>query len=290
MSTTIQNKIQLKRGSTAPGTGILDQGEPGYDLTNKRLYIGNGEDDSVLPTCFPNSNEVVFQGEDVEDGGSVIINADTLNGHPASDFAPAGFVSGGFSVTELGQIGSGLLNYYSSMSNLTIKNIYIEVEANGLELSGGRWMATIYRQHGSLAVVKALDLINGYERQTTITNGVVGEWEWVNPPMVLGTEYRTTEWWNGKPVYTKVIYMGALHDNGTISISVNAKVTAVIDIRGYIYNSVEKTYAPIVTASNGVLATYTWVSATEQDAFVYIRTLVAMPNREAYAVLKYTKD
>ena len=116
------------------------------------------------------------------------------------------------------------------------------------------------------------------------------ETQWQNPPMALGTEYRTTERWNGKPVYTKVIYMGALRDNGTISISVNAKVTAVIDIRGYIYNSVEKTYAPIVTASNGVLATYTWVSATEQDAFVYIRTLVAMPNREAYAVLKYTKD
>ena len=122
--------------------------------------------------------------------------------------APAGFVSGGFSVTELGQIGSGLLNYYSSMSNLTIKNIYIEVDANGLELSGGRWMATIYRQHGSLAVVKALDLINDYERQTIITNGVVGEWEWVNPPMALGVEYRTTERYMGKPVYAKCVNYG----------------------------------------------------------------------------------
>lgn len=32
-----------------------------------------------------------------------------------------------------------------------------------------------------------------------------GEWEWVNPPMVIGVEYRTTERWNGKPVYRKLV-------------------------------------------------------------------------------------
>lgn len=34
------------------------------------------------------------------------------------------------------------------------------------------------------------------------------EWEWVNPPMELGVEYRTTERWNGKPVYTKLVDFG----------------------------------------------------------------------------------
>lgn len=249
MSTTIQNKIQLKRGSTAPGTGILDQGEPGYDLTNKRLYIGNDEDDSVLPTCFPNSNEVVFQGEDVEDGGSVIINADSLNGHPASDFAPAGLVSGGFQATATGQIASGLLNYYHSMKDLTIMQVYIEVEVNGLELSGGRWMATIYRQHGSLAVVKALDLINGYERQTTITNGVVGEWEWVNPSMITGEEYRTTERWNGKPIYMKMIDFGALPSNTYKDITAFDFSPIAVRIEGFIKYTGENTYAPLTGVS-----------------------------------------
>ena len=32
---------------------------------------------------------------------------------------------------------------------------------------------------------------------------VWGEWEWINPPMVLNTEYRTTERINGKAVYKK---------------------------------------------------------------------------------------
>ena len=35
-----------------------------------------------------------------------------------------------------------------------------------------------------------------------------GEWEWVNPPMAVGVEYRTTERWIGKPIYTKLIDCG----------------------------------------------------------------------------------
>ena len=39
---------------------------------------------------------------------------------------------------------------------------------------------------------------------------VWGEWEWVNPPMKLGKEYRTTERYLGKPVYVKLVDCGAL--------------------------------------------------------------------------------
>ncbi len=35
-----------------------------------------------------------------------------------------------------------------------------------------------------------------------------GETEWINPPMIPGVEYRTTERYNGKPVYTKFIDYG----------------------------------------------------------------------------------
>lgn len=38
----------------------------------------------------------------------------------------------------------------------------------------------------------------------------IGEWEWVNPPMELGTEYRTTEQRNGKAVYKKLDTDGLL--------------------------------------------------------------------------------
>lgn len=40
-------------------------------------------------------------------------------------------------------------------------------------------------------------------------------WEWVNPPMQLGVEYRTTERYLGKPVYVKVVDCGKFPAPGT---------------------------------------------------------------------------
>ena len=47
-------------------------------------------------------------------------------------------------------------------------------------------------------------------RQAFAKSGGVqfAEWEWVNPPMNLNTEYRTTERYMGKPVYVKVVDCG----------------------------------------------------------------------------------
>lgn len=48
---------------------------------------------------------------------------------------------------------------------------------------------------------------------------VDGEMEWHNPPMVLDTEYRTTERYLGKAVYTKLIYFGELPNAGEKSVA-----------------------------------------------------------------------
>ena len=44
--------------------------------------------------------------------------------------------------------------------------------------------------------------------------GVFGEWEWVNPPMFVGVEYRTTERFGGAEVYTKLIHCGTVPATG----------------------------------------------------------------------------
>ena len=41
-----------------------------------------------------------------------------------------------------------------------------------------------------------------------IINGTWNAWEWVNPPMTLGTEYRTTERYMGRSVYKKLVALG----------------------------------------------------------------------------------
>ena len=41
-------------------------------------------------------------------------------------------------------------------------------------------------------------------------DGVWQPWEWINPPLASGVEYRTTERWQGKPVYVKLLSLGNL--------------------------------------------------------------------------------
>jgi hypothetical protein len=40
-----------------------------------------------------------------------------------------------------------------------------------------------------------------------------GAWEYENPPMIIGVEYRTTERWNGEPIYAVSIDYGWLPNN-----------------------------------------------------------------------------
>ncbi|MBR5023095.1 MAG: hypothetical protein IKY18_07900 [Oscillospiraceae bacterium] len=67
------------------------------------------------------------------------------------------------------------------------------------------------------------------------TSGInAGTWEYVNPPMAGGVEYRTTERFGGKPVYAYVIGTGYLPNAGTKTIAHNiANILTVLSIHGH---------------------------------------------------------
>lgn len=58
-------------------------------------------------------------------------------------------------------------------------------------------------------------------RVRKIIEGNAQPWEWVNPPMVVGVEYRTIERWQGKAVYVKTINAGSLMADGTVDIPIS---------------------------------------------------------------------
>ena len=71
-----------------------------------------------------------------------------------------------------------------------------------------------------------------YDYPTAITkNGIV---EYLNPPMGLGIEYRTTERYLGKPVYVKTINMGNLPGNAVkqASFQSNNVVDKIVSVTG----------------------------------------------------------
>lgn len=59
------------------------------------------------------------------------------------------------------------------------------------------------------------------------------EWEWLDPPMSTGVEYRTTETWYGAAVYTVLFETGGLTDAKNV-VATNIAAKRIIRQSGYI--------------------------------------------------------
>lgn len=82
-----------------------------------------------------------------------------------------------------------------------------------------------------------IDFIDVTDTFPTITSGLEKVWEsiyeWENPPLQLGVEYRTTERYLGKPVYVKLVDCGQLPNATEKTISGYAEnVERVVDFNG----------------------------------------------------------
>lgn len=142
-----------------------------------------------------------------------------------SAFAPAGY--------GLGMTSCEVITSLAAL-DATVKN-----GKYYLRLSGSELVADTY-QYGNVEVT-------GHDNwdvtQTLIATGDTTKlsrrgrqgnwqpWEYVNPPMVPGVEYRTTERWNGKAVYKKLIDVGTL-PNGVTKTFTNL-ITGYTGIVGY---------------------------------------------------------
>ena len=131
----------------------------------------------------------------------------TINGHSlASDVdlanndvgaAPDGFGLGGDAKTVSDCHAIGKTGWYFTNSTA----------ANRPALLGSSCLIHA-KVNSNLISLEATDY-NGNRAECAYINGW-NEWEYVNPPMQVGVEYRTTERWNGKPVYTRLVYCGEL--------------------------------------------------------------------------------
>lgn len=115
-------------------------------------------------------------------------------------------------------------------------------------------------------------------RQRYYTGGVGWTpWEWVNPPMILGVEYRTTERYNGKPVYAKAVNFGAMPNNSQASVAHGIQnIQSCIYVGGTIgtYN---------LLGFIGVISVFCGV------ANIAIKTSEDLSSYSAIVILKYTK-
>ena len=121
---------------------------------------------------------------------------------------------------------------------------------------------------------------DGYEIHRSYDGGkqTWSEYAWVNPPMALGVEYRTTERYLGKPVYVKAVNFGVLPANS------KKTVAHGIDNLGY------------VLAYSGAVGYWVWPSVPGVSNIEFTATNIEITtnaDKSGYAttiILKYFKS
>lgn len=132
----------------------------------------------------------------------------------------------------------------------------------------------------------AIKVLDGTMATRILKKGIWQPWEWVNPPMAVGIEYRTAERHAGKPVYAKLFRIGiGTNKVGTPKYFAHniSPLTQVIRVAAY-------------TGTNGDtlhmwnVETDIQVSAYVSNTFIIISSNVDISNNYYYAQVWYTKD
>lgn len=113
-------------------------------------------------------------------------------------------------------------------------------------------------------------------------------WEWVNPPMELGTEYRTTERYLGKPVYVKKVDFGNAPAVSIKEVSCATNVAKMVDFNITVWNGAFGQENTIIN-DDGTLAARPYSKLSEGTLSIVLAVFTDISTRTVDLVVKYTK-
>lgn len=148
-------------------------------------------------------------------------------------------------------------------------------------ISGTTFVGTLWKSGGGEYAVLTGSSYSSLSLIRVKQNNVWQPFEWVNPPMDLGVEYRTTERYLGKPVYVKAVDFGALPNatTKTVTWAASGEVLAVL--------SVEATGSQGDPVGLGASLSGTELTATKTT--LYVKSSGDYSSNTAVFRLKYTK-
>lgn len=189
-----------------------------------------------------------------------------------SDFAPAGY-------------GLGDSAPYCNDCNTATKNGWYALESGTVHKPNGLDYAVmeVSNRYDTVIVQRAINY-DGATAVRIFSNNSWTEWEWVNPLMVPGVEYRTTERWNGKAVYAQYFDFGALPNASWKSepLPVSTTVTNLVDYYGHFRYGTETAEISMNYAAIKFQLSY--------NGYVRIDTTENLSTFAATFAVKYTKD
>lgn len=191
------------------------------------------------------------------------LNAETFN-QMAKEFAPSGYGYGGEAVSlsnvsiedETG-LTNALETIYSGMQDKETKLVRFSgfPSASGYTFFGLLFRSS--KDSGTFIVLSAHS--KGCLITKTKFDGVWEPTEWENPPLVLGIEYRTTERFNGHPVYVKAVEFGLLPSNDSKNVYLADYIGDLVRVEGYLYDKDSKQIRKTFTSADVV--SLAWVSS-----------------------------
>lgn len=171
----------------------------------------------------PDNTKAVILGNGTSDADRS--NAFTVDWAGNTWFAGGVTASSEFTVSSDAEILTHLDNLVKAMPNMGVRTVVFAVQQDASGhmdaiFGGGSTFANIHKITTDYAFAEAKRYgVFGVEKWVRQKYGGTWKpWEWENPPMELGMEYRTTERHNGRAVYAKCVAFGGL-PHGTTKIS-----------------------------------------------------------------------
>ncbi len=230
----------------------------------------NGRTGAVMPQSGDyNATQIPVSGEP---------EAETVAA-ALSNKAPAGFGLGDYITTAPVNLDS------LSDADLIVKTGFYQTVANAPQ-GGNSWRYILHLGRNADNAWQLSEDMNSAGLAVRIKKeGIWEPWEWINPPMQIGVEYRTTERYNGKPVYLKLVDCGAGPNNTRKTVSANTQnVETPISCTGTFGNGTIP-YEWFAGDSSGAQA----ITCTFSGQEINIAATADYSKRTVFVILKYSK-
>lgn len=193
----------------------------------------------------------------------------------------AGNVSATYTFASDAELDTAICDAYAAMPDDSAQLVIMRATTADHTLgAAGGYFVWLFRTDESSG---SLRFSSGVRR--ALSGGVWDAWEWENPPLRLGVEYRTTLHYLGKPVYVQIVELGALPAATRKAVAWNQAGTGI------------PLYMAVLTSSGGaVISTgkdYT-ISSSEiitgcSHTSVTIETVLDLSATTAVALIVYAK-
>ena len=203
-----------------------------------------------------------------------------------------GLCEGIYNFNSKSELEAKISELFNGMTDGSVRYWRFNMLAVFEPFGGGVWMLELIRLSENRCIARMSE--SSGKVLVLRKDASWGAWEWLNPFMELGKEYRTTERYLGKPVYVKVVNAGKPPNASVKSVSyqTNGVVNDVISCTGCVSdgNGLKVTFpgghfSSAPGTNDGLMYAY-----AASNGYFYIMTYADLTTwGDAYVTVKYTK-